>query len=306
MRYSFVFVCQQGSLEIKSMLLAASLKRQLRCDHELVAAIPVPQERWGRPAASTLAFLKRLGARLMPITNGIDTDYPIGNKVSCLGIETEADVRIFLDSDILSLQPFSGLGVPDAGEMAAPFGAVPADMDQFGASDAIWALIYGSQNLTLPAERMRATVSGQMMLPYFNAGFIAVDSRVDFAATWLRICREIDADPRIVNKRPWLDQIALPVAVKYLKIDYVTLDERYNYPAHLKPVGPDPLPCFVHYHNQKLLFTSPMLRNLALELAAEHPQLKESIAADPKWRRLTHPSPAAVVERSLKWLRRVF
>jgi hypothetical protein len=306
MRYSFVFVCQQGSLEVKSMLLAASLKRQVGCDHELVAALPVPRERWGQPAASTLAFLERLGTRLVPITNGIDLDYPIGNKVSCLGIATDADVRIFLDSDILCLQPFCGLGAPGVSEMPAQFCAVPADMDQFGASDAIWALIYGSQNLTLPAERMRATVSGQMMLPYFNAGFIAVDSRIDFAATWLRICREIDGDPRIINKRPWLDQIALPVAVKYLGIDYAALDERYNHPAHLKPVGPDPLPYFVHYHNQKLLFASPMLRNLAFDLAAEHPLLKEAIGKDPKWRRLTHASPAAIFERSIKWLRRVF
>ena len=299
MEYSFVFVCQQGPLEVKSMLLAASLKRQLRCDHEFVAAIPVPQERWGRPAADTLAFLESLGTRLVPITNGFD-DYPIGNKVSCLGVATDADVRIFVDSDILALQPFSGLFVPGAREMQAPFGAVPADMDTFGASDAIWALIYGGQNLAPPSERMRATVSGQTMLPYFNAGFIAVHSRVDFAATWLRICREIDADSRVINKLPWLDQIALPVAVKYLGIDYVALDERYNYPAHLRPVGPDPLPYFVHYHRQKTLLASPMLRSLVLELAAEHPQLKDAMRADPKWRRVLRPTVVEIFSRYLR------
>jgi hypothetical protein len=300
MEYSFVFVCQQGPLEVKSMLLAASLKRQLRCHHELVAAIPVPQERWGRPAAGTLAFLERLGARLVPITNGFDSDYPIGNKVSCLGITTDADVRVFLDSDILALQPFSGLFVPGAQKMEAPFGAVPADMDTFGANDAIWALIYGGQNLAPPLERMRATISGQTMLPYFNAGFIAVHSRINLAATWLRICREIDADPNIANKWPWLDQIALPVAVKYLGIDYVALDERYNYPAHLKPVGPDPLPYFIHYHNQKVLFASPMLRSLVLELVAEHPQLGDAMRADPKWRRLWRPTITGFFARYLQ------
>ena len=297
MEYSFVFVCQRGSLEVKSMLLAASLKRQLRCEHELVAAIPVPQERWGRPAAGTLAFLESLGARVVTISNRFDSDYPIGNKVSCLDIATDADMRIFMDSDILASQPFPGLISPGSLKMQAPFGAVPADMDRFGASDAIWALIYESQNLAPPVERMHATVSGQAMLPYFNAGFIAVQSRIDFAATWLRICREIDGDPRIINKRPWLDQIALPVAVKYLDLDYVALDQRHNYPAHLKPVGPDPLPYFVHYHNQKVLSASPMLRSLVLELAAEHPQLKDAMRADRKWRRLLRPTVADIFAR---------
>src|SRR5262249_27349002 len=149
---------------------AASLKRQLRCSYELVAAIPEPQERWGRPAAATLAFLSSLGTRLVPITNGFDSDYPTGNKVACLGIATDAQVRVFLDSDILALQPVSSVFAPGPGEVQPLFGAVPADMDTFGASDAIWSLIYGEQNLALPAERMRATVSGQTMLPYFNAG----------------------------------------------------------------------------------------------------------------------------------------
>jgi len=297
MEYSFVFVCQQGPLEVKSMLLAASLKRQLRCDHELVAAIPVPQERWGRPAAGTLAFLESLGTRVVPITNRFDSDYPIGNKVSCLDIATDADVRIFMDSDILALQSFPGLFGPGARKMQAPFGAVPADLDTFGASEAIWALIYGGQNLAPPVERMHATVSGQTMLPYFNAGFIAVQSRIDFAATWLRICREIDIDPRITNKRPWLDQIALPVAVKYLGLDYVALDQRHNYPAHLRPVGPDPLPYFVHYHTQKVLSASPILRSLVLELAAEHPPLQDAMRAEKKWRRLLRPTVADICAR---------
>jgi hypothetical protein len=301
MEYSFVFVVQEGSLEVKSMLLAASLKRQLRCSYELVAAIPEPRERWGRPADSTLAFLKHLGVRLEPISNGFNTDYPIGNKVSCPGVGTDADMRVFLDSDILAFRPFCGLGDSDMRGMEAPFGAVPASIDTFGADDALWALIYAGQNLTPPTERMRATVSGQSMLPYFNAGFIAVDSRVDFAATWLRIGREIEADPRVINKWPWLDQISLPVAMRYLGLDYVTLDERYNYPANLRAVGTDLHPYFVHYHNQKVLLGNPRLHRFVLDLAAEYPQLRDAMAASRKWRRLVRPAVRSIFSRYLGW-----
>lgn len=277
------------------MLLAASLRRHLRCEHELVAAIPVPEHRWGRPSTRTLGFMKSIGVRVVAITNGFDTEYPIGNKISCLGIPTDADVRVFLDSDIVCLQSFSGFAPADCGEMEPRFRVVPADTDTSAPSEASWAHIYAMQNLAPPAERMCAAVSGAPMLPYFNAGFIAVDSRIDFAATWLRICREIDADERVVNKRPWLDQIALPVAARSLGIGYTLLDKRFNYPAHLAPVGSDPLPYFVHYHNQKVLFANAMLREFARELAAEHPELDESIAADRKWRRLTR------LQRLTRW-----
>ena len=48
-RYCFVFVCQQGDLELKARLLAASLRHFLRCDFELVAALPTPDA--GCPSA---------------------------------------------------------------------------------------------------------------------------------------------------------------------------------------------------------------------------------------------------------------
>lgn len=43
----FVFVCQQGELELKALLLALSLKRHLRFHAELVAAVPSGIAEWG-------------------------------------------------------------------------------------------------------------------------------------------------------------------------------------------------------------------------------------------------------------------
>jgi len=49
-------------------------------------------------------------------------------------------------------------------------------------------------------------------------------------------CQKIDAAASITKKRPWLDQIALPIAVNQLSLHYKCFDERFNYPAHLKPL----------------------------------------------------------------------
>lgn len=94
MKYCFVFFCQQGGLELKAMLLAASLKRYLRCDYECVAAIPQRATQWGTVSSDTLAFMQDLGVRTVPITNPINEYYPIGNKVACLGMDTSADKLI--------------------------------------------------------------------------------------------------------------------------------------------------------------------------------------------------------------------
>ena len=286
MKYSFVFICQQGELEIKAMLLATSLKRYLRCDYELVAAIPQPASRWGTISENTQTLMQTLGIRSVPITNDIDENYPIGNKVACLGIETSADKIIFLDSDILCLHEFSIFDKNKKlrGIFDAPFSAKPADLMTF--TD--WQRVYDLFQLPLPKRRILSSTSGQLMLPYFNAGVIAVQNGLKFGQVWEWCCRVIDAEPSITNKRPWLDQIALPVAIQKLTLNYQCLDERFNYPAHLKPL-PDSLPFLCHYHWPSIIRREPRLNQLVVELIKDYPILKQQLLKDQKWAQLLKP-----------------
>src|SRR5262249_25102999 len=151
----------------------------------------------------------------------------------------------------LCLEGFDGMEIVGARTGTAQLCVVPADINTFAADESTWKRIYSSQRLELPTERIRASVSGEMMLPYFNAGFIAIDAGVDLASAWLRVCRAIDADTSITNKRPWLDQIALPVAARWLGITTRLLDCRFNFPAHLLEIDPARPPRFAHYHTPK-------------------------------------------------------
>ena len=277
-QYCFTFICQQGDIEIQSLLLAASLKRFLRCEHELVAAVPTPAERWGAPDASTLQQLEEMGARIVHITNEIDPNYPIGNKVSCLRIHTEADKQIFMDSDMLCLRKFN-----DQSRFALPFNAKPADLATFTTDVETWQKVYAAADAVMPRLRMPATVSGDFTPPYFNAGFIAVQSKIGFGDTWLDCCKRIDTDPEISNKRPWLDQIALSAAIQKLGLSYDCLDESYNYPAHLKPLDARRLPCFCHYHFPEVIRREPLLNALIKEIAKQYPAIGQIIASHPKW-----------------------
>jgi hypothetical protein len=311
MRYAFVFVCQAGELEVQAMLLAASLRRHLQADHQLVAALPGPEGRWGRPREETLHFLRGLGVGTASITNQIDPDYPIGNKVSCLMVDVAADVTIFVDTDVVCLQPVAQLP-----ELHAPFAAKPADFHTFrgaGAHGDQWEAVYRSCGLAMPAARMRATVSGEAMPPYFNAGFIASRAARELGGAWVACCRRLDADPAIRNKRPWLDQIALPVAVTQLGLDYRCLDDRFNFPCHVRRIDPRRVPIFAHYHGPRVLRRDPVLRRQCRELSRAHRPLADAFARFPAWRWLRYPpavvelreAPARVLEGIARLARRL-
>src|SRR4051812_27588849 len=231
--YAFVFVCQAGELETKSLLLAASLKRHLRCDHELIAAVPTPAERWGTPSVETKQLLKEFGVRVEAISNDVDPDYPIGNKVSCMRLATRADRLVFLDSDILLVRPFEG-----DPRFEFPFAAKPVDLANL-TNPRHWKRAYAAVKLKLSPQRVASTVHGRLVHPYFNAGLIAADPKSGLGDAWLEACRRIDAKWGVPLKRPHLDQIALPVAVYKLGLPYACLDETYNFPAHLKPIDHD-------------------------------------------------------------------
>jgi hypothetical protein len=156
-KYTFVFVCQRGPLEVQAMLLAASLAENLRCDHRLVAALPEPEETWGRPREETLRFLERLGVARVPVQNHVSCELPVTNKLSCLDVEHEGDVTVYIDADMLCMKPFSG-----AAGFEGEFGARAAGFDCFaehGRSDETWTALYAHFGLPLPEGRVTATAA---------------------------------------------------------------------------------------------------------------------------------------------------
>jgi len=72
--------------------------------------------------------------------------------------------------------------------------------------------------LEIPDWRVRL-IKGRrrVVLPYFNAGVVGFVEKgnpagMRFPDVWFDTATKIDANPLIGGKRPWLDQISLPVA----------------------------------------------------------------------------------------------
>jgi hypothetical protein len=287
LRYAFVFVCQAGELETKALLLAASLKRVLRCAHELIAAVPAPAETWGELAPDTRAQLHEFGVRIVPIENPVDPDYKIGNKLACIDVPTSADKIVFLDSDILCLRDFG-----DPACLHVPFAAKPADLRTFAADGRAWVALYAAVNVELPRLRLPTTVSGEFGLAYFNSGVIFVDNGRKFGQAWIDCAHAIRGTPTMREQRHWLDQVSLPLAVHRLGMAYSALDERYNFPAHLKALG-DELPFFCHYHWPRIVRREAVLLDRVRDLARAHPAIARVMAREPEWAELLDPATQA-------------
>jgi hypothetical protein len=294
-RYAFIFICQQGELEIKASLLAASLKRNLRCRSELIACIPDP-EKYGRPSLETLSFLKSLDVRLVETVNPLGAEHVHANKIPCFAVPTTANKMIYVDSDFLCLEPFA-----DESRFFAPINVKPVDLQTYTRSIDVWRRTYRAALLDMPDRTVRSTVSLEDGPPHFNGGFIAVNSGPDLAAAWLYCARHLQADATLpANGSQWNDQPSLAVAIHLMNVVYDLLDERYNFPAHLRPLGNNK-PFFCHYHWPNVIRREPRLNRLVQDLASAHDDLARILERDPAWAMLLEPY--AVRPRPSRWCR---
>lgn len=278
MTHAFVFVCQAGELEVKSALLAASLRRHLPVSTPLVACVPHTMTDRGTPPAETTRFLASLDVAIARIVSPFGRDYPIGNKIPCVDVVVPAERIVFLDSDILLLDTFD----PDR-HMAGAFTAKPADLSTFQGAAKDWHRAYAMCGVTAPLRRVFATVSGDVMWPYFNAGVVGVPAGSGFGVAWAACARAIDADTSFPSRRPHLDQIALPIAAAREGLRFTALPEAFNFPAHIKPL-PASAPAICHYHWPTVVAGEPRLLAAVAELVRRHGPLADLLDREPAWR----------------------
>jgi hypothetical protein len=286
---TLVFVAHGGPLEAKSALLAASLARDY-LPGKIVCRVMRPAALWGALDPETEALLEDLGVRLLPAENRVDETYAHGNKVAAFdGISGPA---VFLDSDILLMCPFSWHPDLDT-ELGCDIAAKPADIDTFARGGGSWARVWKLFDLDVPPRSQVSTASREAMRPYFNAGFLAVRDGDAFSAMWVDTVRRIDADARIGNKRPWLDQIGLPVAAARLGWPIRDLDDRFNFPCHLAPIA-GASPYFAHYHWPRIIARDPVLLRRVKGLIARTPALGAILGRHAEWEEVLEACGAAV------------
>ena len=283
--YAFTFVCQKGTLEGLSLLLVASLKRFLRCEYELIAAVPKPGGKWGDLSPVTYRLLAEMGVRIEYFDNPISGNR-IGdlltNKIYCFQIPTKMEKTIFLDSDLLCLKDFVGNR-----RFSAPFNAAPT----FLATGRNWEQVYEAVGLSEPLSNMSPLFSDDLQPPYFNSGFVAVDTELasDLFKTWLDCFKQINAAKVMEDNLYFREQVSLALAVIKMGLNYDTLDQNYNFWIKAHPLDEQKLPFFLHHTwPNPPIYHQPHLIELVRSLVKDYPAMKPLVAKT-RWKYYLRP-----------------
>jgi len=295
-----VFVVQQGELELKAILLASSLRSWLGEDVRLVAACP-EYGQWGALEEGTRQVLRELDVDLIAFVPDFAPDYPIGNKIGALALLEEGRPSIFLDSDILCLAPFRAEQILPAGaEQQLTLAAKPADLRTWGTEEQ-WQLLSQGLGLNGAEGWVHTTVDGQLIRSYFNAGLVATCHPKQLGSVWRDECqriRNLPVPPEPIY--PWLDQIALAVCAQYRVAARVGLDERWNFPAHLRALPEGRLPTLCHYHRPGVILREPGLLAAVRKIAGRFPHVRQLIKRLPDWQPLLRARLPQVRPKTLK------
>lgn len=277
----FIFICQGGELEAKSVLLAASLRCHTDSSYQLTAAIPGPANLWPQPKTQTLKTLESLGVSLVNTKNMIATDYPYGNKMDGLAIPSSYSTMIYIDSDILMMRDLANDNLPDK-----PLCAVPASLSH--ADEREWASIYAAYELDMPEWTHLTLISMEPTPPYFNGGLLVMRNLSNFGDVWAESCRKLRNLPGLSNKirNRFLDQFGITVAAARLKLDISILPMQWNFPSWSLKLGGHPTPIFFHYQTASRLCQEARTVGSVKMVCDKFPQIRPVLTRFPNFRNL--------------------
>lgn len=276
---AILFVVHKGKLESQALLLAASLRFYNEDTFDLIACIPTQSGGIASGVSESVRTqLGHLNVQFVEVDNPIGSEYLIGNKLNCLSA-TSHNTRTFLDTDMVCISP---LQLPQLQERE--IAVKPADRKTYGWSDEQWEkayLRYADYRLT-EQDQLMSTCFRELMWPYFNAGLIHISGCPEFSQTWSNISKELDEDVAFQNKRPWLDQLSLPLAIKKLKLKTHCLTEEFNFPANIKAITNERV-SLVHYHRPELVANNRILLSQTKTITLRYDWLLPALSKSPEW-----------------------
>lgn len=225
------FIVEPPRYQYMACYLAASIRRHMPAEVELVGYCPAHRmDEVDKAAAETL---RRMRCELRPLeTQGrFDPAYPHGNKILACLEPRETDYSGFMDSDILMIRDNQIRNLAKKGHVSA---SVAASM--YWAPQTVWDTIYGAFDMEVPEDRvMLMRDQRKPMIPYYSSGFVVfpelyrTKAGQSFPEVWMDTAQLIDAIPDLDNKRPYLDQMSLPIAIRRAGLKWKELPEEQHF-----------------------------------------------------------------------------
>lgn len=276
-RLTVYFIVEPPEYQVLACYLAASLRTQFGQSVALVGYCPA--HRMTELAPEVLTALGKMGCEVRPMqTAGMfDPAYPHGNKLIATLQPRDTEYSCFMDSDILCIRPNDVNNLIHPGHVSL----TPAASMNW-AKQKVWKTIYRAAGMKIPQERFMLMTQkrGKPRIPYFSSGLFVFPEQhrnaegKRFPEVWYDMARLLDAHPDIPGKRPYLDQISLPLAITKAGLAWHKLPREQHFILGGRARG-EPLPnegkdiYTVHYRRW------PILKEVGLRFKARNMLLKQ-------------------------------
>lgn len=254
---TLIYIVEPPAYQRMACYLLASIREHFPPDVQVIGYCP--EGKMADIDPGVIRAHEIMGAEIRPIrTEGRwDPAYPHGNKILAALEPRDSQYSAFVDSDVLFLRRNLPGALIRPGRVSC---SVAASM-QWGAQS-VWDEIYGVFGMPVPTERVRLMRrSRHEVVPYFSSGLVAfpegpVNGR-RFADVWYETATEIDRKTDLPARRPYLDQMSLPVAIRRAGLEWNQLPEEQHFILGGLLRG-EPLPegreiFTVHYRGLKIL-----------------------------------------------------
>lgn len=259
-RLTVYFIVEPPRYEQMACYLAGSLRQQFGQTVALVGYCP--DTKIDTVSKDVIAVLAKLGCEVRPfkVEGRFSPDYPHGNKILATLEPRETEFSAFFDSDVLCLRPNKVESIVKDGHVSL----TPAASMVWGTGQT-WHQIYQTCGMTLPEERVKLMrqKGARQRLPYFSSGLFSFPEKhrnaegQSFPQVWMDLAQTIDKNEEIPGRRPYLDQISLPLAIQKAGLKWNILPEEQHFILGGSLRG-EPLPegreiFTVHYRKWEIL-----------------------------------------------------
>jgi hypothetical protein len=225
------FIVEPPTYQNYACYLAASIRTHFPRNVTLVGYCP--EHRMEELDPKVVETLQRMDCVVRPFhTKGrFDPEYPHGNKILACMEPRETTYSGFVDSDVLMIRDNDVGNLVRVGQVSA---SVAASM--YWAPQTIWKKIYGELGMPIPEDRvMLMRDRRRPHIPYYSSGFVLfpeghrTEDSLSFPEVWMDTAQRIDRIEDLTNKRPYLDQMSLPAAIKRAGLDWNELPEEQHF-----------------------------------------------------------------------------
>jgi hypothetical protein len=251
------YIVEPPDYEIMACYLLASIRKHFPEGVKVVGYCP--EHRIDEVHPSVFAAHERMGAEIRTFkTEGrFDPAYPHGNKILAAVEKRDSAYSMFVDSDVLFIKDNLPENIISPGKVSCSMAA-----SMLWAEQSIWDEIYGALDMEIPPERYKLMRRSRgAVIPYFSSGLVAFPESDQgngrFADVWYDTATTVDQVKTLDKRRPYLDQMTLPAAIRRAGLDWNILPEDQHFILGGKLKG-EPLPkdreiYTIHYRNNRNL-----------------------------------------------------